>query len=214
MITSACIVVIYLTGDQVLIWKSVKGVIFVVAFKMSFISCFFSRYFVSESDFWPLVSLFSTYNWTFTVCNRRSIITVALWSPAGASIKFMLLSLQNISNSPDINACAWLQLRFLWMLWNVIYFSKKICCCICVTVMVRFAWGYLEYLFIDASIYDSFECSSWLGIWKSSWTSSFGSSSVVNCGVRFFGITGFGILPIRMRGVHFSVAAWNQYQIC
>ena len=43
---------------------------------------------------------------------------MAVWSPAGASISFMFLFLQNTSNSRALNAWAWSHLIDRGMSWN------------------------------------------------------------------------------------------------
>ena len=62
-----------------------------------------------------LGSLFNTDSGRLIVCISRSIMTFPLWSPAGASISFVLLLLQKISNCLDLNAWAWSHLIFLGM---------------------------------------------------------------------------------------------------
>ena len=66
-----------------------------------------------------------------------------------------------------------------------------------------FAWGYLEYLSADASIYDSLYCSSIIGPAKSNWTSSLGSISAGSSDILFLGMIGFRFLPIFMHGMQF-----------
>ena len=85
---------------------AVYGVILDVVFGINFISCIISATLSASVTCDQLVSLFSTDRRPLIVWIRRSIIPKALWSPTGASISFMLLFLQYISNCLDLNACA------------------------------------------------------------------------------------------------------------
>ena len=70
---------------------AVYGVICVVVFGISLISCIISATLSASVTCDQLVSLFMADRRLLIVCISRSIIPVALWSPTGASINFMLL---------------------------------------------------------------------------------------------------------------------------
>ena len=65
---------------------AVNGAIFVVVLGMSFFSWIISVILSASVIFDQLGSLFRTERRRFIICIRRSIIPLALWSPAGASI--------------------------------------------------------------------------------------------------------------------------------
>ena len=69
-------------------------------------------------SFDQLLSTFIAVNLLFIVCINLSTIPVPLWSPVGASINLMLLSLQKISKFFALKACAWSHLIDLGMPWN------------------------------------------------------------------------------------------------
>ena len=94
---------------------AVYGAILVVVFGMSFISCMISATLTASVICDHLVSLLKTDRRLFIVWIKHYITSIALWSPAGASISLMLLSLQNILNCLDLNVCAWSHLKFLGM---------------------------------------------------------------------------------------------------
>ena len=69
---------------------AVNGAIFVVVLGMSFIFWIISVILSASVIFDHLGSLFRTERRRFIVCIRRSIIPLALWSPAEASISLIL----------------------------------------------------------------------------------------------------------------------------
>ena len=84
-----------------------------------------------------------------------------------------------------------------------------------------FAWGYLEYLSTDASIYDSLYCSSIIAPAKSNWTSSLGSTSAGSSDILFLGMSGFKILTylyarlaILSEGDDFPVYSREPNEVC
>ena len=161
-----CVVMFYMGVLCFLTKCAVNGDIFIVEFGITFISWMISAILSANVIFDHLVSLFNTDRRRFIVCIRRSIMPTALWSPAGASISFILWLLQKISNCLDLNAWAWSHLIFLGIPSNFIYFSRySIAVSVC---------GYRKNLSTDASIYESFCCSSVIGPAKSNWISSFG----------------------------------------
>ena len=64
--------------------------------------------------------------WCFIVWIRRSTIPVALWSPAGASMSLMFLSLQYTAISRALKASAWSHLIELGIPWKLQYSSRYI----------------------------------------------------------------------------------------
>ena len=92
---------------------AVYGAILVVVLGMSFISSIISATLSASVTCDQLVSMFSTDRRLLIVWMSRSIIPVALWSPTGASISFMLLFLHYMSNCLHLNACDWSHLMFL-----------------------------------------------------------------------------------------------------
>ena len=70
---------------------------------------------LANVSFDQLVSIFIAANLLFIVGNNFSTIPVPLWSPVGASISLMLLSLQKILNFFALKACAWSHLIDLGM---------------------------------------------------------------------------------------------------
>ena len=75
---------------------AVNGDTFDVEFGIFFISWMISAILSASVIFDHLVSLFITDRRRFIVCISRSIMSFALWSPAGASISFILWLLQKI----------------------------------------------------------------------------------------------------------------------
>ena len=69
-------------------------------------------------SFDQLLSTFIAASLLFIVCISLSTIPVSLWSPVGASISLILLSLQKISKFFALKACAWSHLFDLGYPWN------------------------------------------------------------------------------------------------
>ena len=101
-----------------------NGLILVVVLGISLIDPIILATIVARSAEDPRGSCSITAILRFNVWIRRSTIPVALWSPAGASISFMFLILQNISNSSALNAWAWSHLIDRGMPWYWQYSDK------------------------------------------------------------------------------------------
>ena len=69
-------------------------------------------------------SIVITPSFRFIAWINLSTIPIALWSPAGANISFMLLSLQYTLKSLDLNPCAWSHRMERSIPWNLQYSSK------------------------------------------------------------------------------------------
>ena len=116
---------------------AVNGAIFVVGFGNFFVSWMISAILSARVIFDHFGSLSSTDSRRFFVCIRRSIMLVALWSPAGVNNSFMLLLLQKISNSLDLCLVAPYSSRYtvkFYILFQVCYH------CVCVAVLVYFSF--------------------------------------------------------------------------
>ena len=70
------------------------GVIFVVVFGISFMFSIIADILFANVSFDQLLYTFIAASLLFIVCINLSTILVPLWSPVGASINLMLLSLQ------------------------------------------------------------------------------------------------------------------------
>ena len=97
-------------------------------------------------------SIVITPSFRFIVWISLSTIPVALWSPAGANISFMLLSLQNTLKSLDLNACAWSHLGDLGKPWSLQCSSRYSITVDATQFLFTDAVGNLEYMSTDASI--------------------------------------------------------------
>ena len=101
-----------------------NGAILVILFGMSLIHGFMFATIVDMSSDDHSGSFFITPSFCFIVWISLSTIPVALWSPSGAIISFMLLSLQYTLKSLDLNACAWLHLIERGIPWNLQFSSR------------------------------------------------------------------------------------------
>ena len=97
-----------------------NGVIFVVVFGISFMFSIIADILFASVSFDQVLSTFVAASLLFIVCINLSTIPLPLWSPVGAKISLMLLSLQKISQFFALKACAWSHLIDLGMPWNFI----------------------------------------------------------------------------------------------
>ena len=94
---------------------------FVAVFGMSIMFSIIADILFASVSFDQLVSKFIAASLLFIVWIGLSTVPVPLWSPVGASINFLLLSLQKISKFFALNACAWSHFSDLSIPWNFIY---------------------------------------------------------------------------------------------
>ena len=97
-----------------------NGVIFVVVFGMSFIFFIIADILFASVSLDQLLSMIIAASRLFNAWINFPTIPVPLWSPVGASISFILLSLRKISKFFAL-FCAWSHLCDLGIPWNFIY---------------------------------------------------------------------------------------------
>ena len=88
-----------------------KGVMRVVVLGISLMFSIMCVILSANVSLSHLASMFIAESRLFIVCIIPSTSPVPLWSPAGAKINLMLLSLQKISKFFDLNSCAWSHLN-------------------------------------------------------------------------------------------------------
>ena len=125
---------------------------------------------------------------------------------SGSQYYFMLLSIQNISKSFALNACAWSHLIYLGIPWNFMYSFKYVSDVSVSQLLNVFACGYREYLSLVAYMYVSLLLFV-IGPAKSIWTSSFGSDSVGRSIYLFLGIIGLRSSPVLVHCLNFRASA-------